>query len=196
MAKNGMNDFVNYYKVLNIERASSFDAIKRAYRKMMLKWHPDRNRSLDAHEKSILITQAYDILSNENKKRIYDEVLDSRSAPLQKYSPSETFKKHYSEEKVKRWAKEARKETESRLHKSFEEFEKWWEGNFAGKVVIKSIFEEITVILKAAIEAAPEVIDATLEAADDTLSVVSIIGFLAVLFIVIIIIVLFVIFAG
>ena len=61
------------YAILEIDKSASTDDIKKAYRKMSLKWHPDRNGgSAEATTKFQDITMAYDTLSDEEKKRRYD----------------------------------------------------------------------------------------------------------------------------
>lgn len=56
-----------YYKILGINNNASDDEIKKAYKKMALKFHPDKNKSPDANEKFREISEAYQILSNKNK---------------------------------------------------------------------------------------------------------------------------------
>ena len=63
----------DYYTVLGIERSASLDEIKKAYRKMALKYHPDRNKDPDATDKFKEIGEAYEVLSNPEKKEIYDK---------------------------------------------------------------------------------------------------------------------------
>mmetsp|Transcript_107840 Transcript_107840/g.303857 ORF Transcript_107840/g.303857 Transcript_107840/m.303857 type:complete len:342 (-) Transcript_107840:192-1217(-) len=65
----------DYYGILGINRDASADAIKKAYRKAALKWHPDRNldNKDEAHEKFKEIAEAYDVLSDPDKKAIYDQ---------------------------------------------------------------------------------------------------------------------------
>ncbi|MCR8613211.1 MAG: molecular chaperone DnaJ [Mycoplasma sp.] len=63
----------DYYEVLGIDRNSTQDEIKKAFRKLAMKYHPDRNKADDAEEKFKEINEAYETLSNEEKKSIYDQ---------------------------------------------------------------------------------------------------------------------------
>ena len=63
----------DYYKVLNVSRKASKDEIKRVYRKLALKYHPDRNKSPDAEEKFKEISEAYAVLSDDEKRMQYDQ---------------------------------------------------------------------------------------------------------------------------
>ena len=49
----------NYYKILGLPNNASKDAVKKAYRKLAMKYHPDKNEAKSAHEKFILINEAY-----------------------------------------------------------------------------------------------------------------------------------------
>ena len=63
----------NYYNDLEINENASHDEIKKAYRKLSMKYHPDKNpNNPEAEEKFKVIAQAYEILSDESKKREYD----------------------------------------------------------------------------------------------------------------------------
>lgn len=63
----------DYYGVLGTSRGASEAEIKKAYRKAALKFHPDKNKSKGAEEKFKAIAEAYDVLSDPEKKKIYDE---------------------------------------------------------------------------------------------------------------------------
>jgi molecular chaperone DnaJ len=64
----------DYYVLLNVNRDASQDEIKKAYRKLAVKWHPDKNKNNPAaEEKFKQISQAYDVLSNEQKRTTYDQ---------------------------------------------------------------------------------------------------------------------------
>jgi DnaJ-class molecular chaperone len=60
----------DHYKTLGIEKNSNQETIKKAYRKLSLKYHPDKNNGDDSHFKEI--NGAYEILSDPDKRRIYD----------------------------------------------------------------------------------------------------------------------------
>ena len=62
-----MIDFEKYYKILGVNKNSSNDEIKKAYKKMALKYHPDKNKTTDTSEKFKEISEAYQILTNKEK---------------------------------------------------------------------------------------------------------------------------------
>merc|ERR1711936_252722 len=63
----------DYYTILGVARGASDDEIKKAYRKLALKYHPDKNQSPGAEERFKEIGEAYDVLSDSRKKQIYDQ---------------------------------------------------------------------------------------------------------------------------
>jgi len=64
---------VDYYEILELRRDCSSSEIKKAYRKLALKYHPDRNQGdKEAEEKFKLVNEAYQVLSDESKRSIYD----------------------------------------------------------------------------------------------------------------------------
>jgi len=62
----------DYYEVLGVPRNATKDEIKAAYRKLALQYHPDRNKSPDAEEKFKEISEAYAVLSDDQKRMQYD----------------------------------------------------------------------------------------------------------------------------
>ncbi|NWI66066.1 DNJB5 protein, partial [Todus mexicanus] len=64
----------DYYKILGIQSSANEDEIKKAYRKMALKYHPDKNKDPDAKQKFKEIMEAYDVLSDSKKRAIYDRI--------------------------------------------------------------------------------------------------------------------------
>ncbi|XP_055345816.1 dnaJ homolog subfamily B member 4-like [Paramacrobiotus metropolitanus] len=63
----------DFYKVLGIQKNASDDEIKKAYRKMALKYHPDKNKAPEAEAKFKEIAEAFEVLSDPKKKEIYDK---------------------------------------------------------------------------------------------------------------------------
>jgi len=63
----------DYYEVLGVTKTSSSDEIKQQYRKLALKFHPDRNQSAEAGEHFKEISEAYAVISDPEKKQIYDQ---------------------------------------------------------------------------------------------------------------------------
>lgn len=66
---------VDYYNILNVGKNASDDDLKKAYRKLAMKWHPDKNpnNKKEAEAKFKQISEAYDVLSDQQKRAIYDQ---------------------------------------------------------------------------------------------------------------------------
>ena len=62
----------DYYKILSIDSTANAEDIKKAYRKLALKYHPDINKSAMANDNFMLINEAYQVLSNEQTRKRYD----------------------------------------------------------------------------------------------------------------------------
>lgn len=66
---------ISYYEILELPRNSSDADIKKAYRRLAMKWHPDKNPDIaeEAAKKFQEIGEAYDVLSDMEKRAIYDQ---------------------------------------------------------------------------------------------------------------------------
>ncbi|PNX96118.1 DnaJ subfamily b member 13-like protein [Trifolium pratense] len=66
---------VDYYKLLQVDRNAKDDDLKKAYRKLAMKWHPDKNpnNKKEAEAKFKQISEAYDVLSDSQKRAVYDQ---------------------------------------------------------------------------------------------------------------------------
>lgn len=71
----------NYYEILGVSKNATDADIKRAYRKLALQWHPDRNKTAEATEKFKEINKAYEVLSDPKKKEVYDQYGESAFQP-------------------------------------------------------------------------------------------------------------------
>lgn len=63
----------DYYKILNVARTANDEDLKKAYRKLALKYHPDKNKTPGAEERFKEIAEAYEVLSDKKKRQIYDQ---------------------------------------------------------------------------------------------------------------------------
>jgi curved DNA-binding protein len=85
-------DFQDYYKILGIERSAKIAEIKKAYRQLALKFHPDKNRNNPkAHDQFLIIQEAYEVLQDPVKKLKYDQIYDIKTK-----ANSTNFKTTYS----------------------------------------------------------------------------------------------------
>ncbi len=80
----------DYYDVLGVKRDASKDEIKDAYRKLALQYHPDRNKDAGAEEKFKEISEAYAVLSDDQKRQQYDTL--GHSGFDQRYSSEDIFR--------------------------------------------------------------------------------------------------------
>jgi len=62
----------DYYGILGVPREASEADIKKAYRKLAMDYHPDRNKSHDAEERFKRLTEAYEVLRDPEKRAVYD----------------------------------------------------------------------------------------------------------------------------
>lgn len=80
----------DYYKRLGVEKSASADDIKKAYRKLAFKYHPDKNQgNKEAEENFKQINEAYAVLSDSQKRQQYDLMGNTRFH--QQYSPQDIF---------------------------------------------------------------------------------------------------------
>ena len=65
-------EYKDYYKVLGIEKSAKYEDVKKAYRTLALQWHPDKNKDPSALQKFKDISEAYQVLSDKQKRSDYD----------------------------------------------------------------------------------------------------------------------------
>jgi molecular chaperone DnaJ len=80
----------DYYEILGIDRNASKEEIKKAYRKLALKYHPDKNPDKDAEERFKEISEAYAVLYDDEKRKMYD--MYGHAGIDQRYSYEDIFR--------------------------------------------------------------------------------------------------------
>lgn len=80
----------DYYEVLGVQKNTTKDQIKDAYRKLALQYHPDRNKAPDAEEKFKEISEAYAVLSDDQKRSQYDNL--GHAGFDQRYTSEDIFR--------------------------------------------------------------------------------------------------------
>jgi len=80
----------DYYEILGVPRNASQEEIKKAYRRLALKYHPDRNKSKEAEEKFKEISEAYAVLSDPEKRKLYD--MYGHAGIDERYSQEDIFR--------------------------------------------------------------------------------------------------------
>ncbi|MBI2074924.1 MAG: DnaJ domain-containing protein [Candidatus Levybacteria bacterium] len=68
-----MAESKDYYEILGVTKNATPDEVKKAYRKLALEYHPDRNKTKEAGEKFKEVTRAYEVLSDVQKRQTYDQ---------------------------------------------------------------------------------------------------------------------------
>ena len=80
----------DYYEVLGVQKGATKEQIKDAYRKLALQFHPDRNKAPEAEARFKEISEAYAVLSDDEKRRQYDAY--GREGVYQRYSQEDIFR--------------------------------------------------------------------------------------------------------
>lgn len=126
--------FIDYYKILDIEKNSTPQEIKIAFRTQAIKWHPDKNPNIDVNEKMQLINEAYLILKDEEARRHYDieyiKFYKFYNSRKKENSESEFGKKEkqkvyeeysFSDETLKKWMQNAKNQAIDLAKKTIKE---------------------------------------------------------------------------
>jgi curved DNA-binding protein len=87
--------YTDYYEVLGVSRDADQDAIRRAYRKLARKYHPDLNSDSDAEERFKELGEAYEVLSDAEKRDRYDR-LGARWREAEQAAPDESFEDFFA----------------------------------------------------------------------------------------------------
>lgn len=79
-----------HYETLGLSRSCTAEQIRSAYRKLVLKYHPDRSTAPNAKEMFLRITEAYEVLSDPARRRDYDRLLEAQAAAARRTSQPQT----------------------------------------------------------------------------------------------------------
>ena len=152
----------DHYKILGLSPSTTKEEIKKAYRKLALEWHPDKNKSPNAHEMFIKINEAYLILYDEQARAKYDKEYHffygkdqvKTEQPNGDYTKEEPFteKAHqksnhttaYNDHELNNWTELAKQQASKYASMSFEEF-----GRVIGEVVKETGRQGFTAIVYA-----------------------------------------------
>lgn len=149
------------YKILGLSPSATKEEIKKAYRKLALEWHPDKNKSTNAHEMFIKINEAYLILYDEQARAKYDKEYEfffgkQREAEQWKedYKQEDSFAEDtqkqskythtYNDPDLNNWSESAKRQAGKYASMSFEEF-----GKLVGEVVKETGRQGFTAIIYA-----------------------------------------------
>lgn len=134
----------NHYEILELLPSASKEEIKKAYRRLALIYHPDRNKSPDAHEKFISINEAYLILYDDDARKKYDreywlyfgqksksEYTESQHQRQQEYKQEKSYSTYqkqsehqFEDEDLNQWTRNARQQAENFAKMAFDDFSK------------------------------------------------------------------------
>lgn len=105
----------DYYKILELAFGSDISGVKKSYRQLALKYHPDKNQSPDASAKFIELTEAYEVLNNEVKKSQYDKLYSKYFVKNEQNEWDEIIK-------TQEWADYGRKKSEEYASMKYDDF--------------------------------------------------------------------------
>ncbi|WP_435413040.1 J domain-containing protein [Psychroserpens mesophilus] len=100
-------ELVNYYHILKVEPSADLDTIKKAFRHEIALYHPDKNKSEGAKAHFDLLVEAFDILSNVEKRKAYDEMLKASA------SNKPVLIEPKKQEQYTEWKKDAKKKSDT-----------------------------------------------------------------------------------
>lgn len=113
--------FIDHYKTLTVDRETNTDSIKKTYRKLAFKFHPDKCKLPDAQSRFIEIQEAYEILSDPLKRHYYNILWDNHYKPKEK-TKSETIFETKVESDYQQWKNSANKTAVNLSKEKFSNF--------------------------------------------------------------------------
>lgn len=152
----------DHYKILGLSPSATKEEIKKAYRKLALEWHPDKNKAPNAHEMFIKINEAYLILYDEQARAKYDKEYEfffgkyqeeteqwkedyEQGNPYAKDTHNKsTYTHSYNDPDLNNWSESAKRQANKYASMSFEEF-----GKLLGEIVKETGRQGFTAIVYA-----------------------------------------------
>lgn len=132
----------DYYKILLVDRNSTNIEIKKSYRDLAIQLHPDRNKAETAHEDFVELNEAFQVLSDEAKRKkydlLYDHYINQSSAGL----------KSAAKEEFESIRKEARKESEKISDSNFYLFTTEILSDMIGEALFSGLIDGLGTIIK------------------------------------------------
>lgn len=131
-----MNDGINYYELLGIDINASEEEIKKAYKNMMKKWHPDINKDPNASNMSVQLNEAKNILLDEFKRRDYDEYLKSKTNKTYENIKNHTPKNSSSYKETNRYTSNYREEKMYTKWEYYRDYMKYYNSPLWHKILV------------------------------------------------------------
>ncbi len=131
-----MNDGINYYELLGIDINASEEEIKKAYKNMMKKWHPDINKDPNASNMSVQLNEAKNILLDEFKRRDYDEYLKSKTNKTYENIKNHTPKNSSSYKETNRYTSNYREEKMYTKWEYYRDYIKYYNSPLWHKILV------------------------------------------------------------
>jgi len=103
----------DYYKILNIDRHATEQQVKKAYRELALKFHPDKSHFQDAHQKFTEINEAYQVLGRKNSRENYNFLFDYEQLNKFRVKAESTFTT------VSDWGQEVKRKARQYKHPAY-----------------------------------------------------------------------------